>query len=103
MAFDFEHYKKVWWLWHHPEERNSIAGSDRELYEAKFDRCERLKEKFPHIQREIHVHALRRLGGDERLVDLCDYGPFPEVDEAKRVYLQTLRSGEGSGDREDLE
>ena len=91
MVFDFEHYSLVWWLWHHPEERHTISDSYRNLFKAKFNRCQRVTDKLPQFQREIHLHAIRSYCGDESLVDLCNYGPFPEVEEAKRIYLEELR------------
>src|SRR5271170_1217295 len=53
MIFNFKHFQNVWWLWHHREARDTIPDSERELYEAKFDRCQRINDKWPQIKREL--------------------------------------------------
>jgi len=91
-TFNLKHCRKVWRLWHHPESRNSIPDSEREEYETKFDRCQRISEKIHQIRREIDLHQVRMLGLDKSLVDPNDYGPFPEIEEATRAQLEELRS-----------
>jgi hypothetical protein len=90
--FNRDHCNKIWRLWHLPEERHTIPDSERELYEAKFDRCQRLNDKFPQIRYEIQVNRLKMFGLDPSLIDRREFGPFPELEEDNRIYIKELKS-----------
>ena len=92
LLFNHDHHVKIWWFWHLPEKRNSIPDSEREIYEAKFHRCQRLHDKFHQIRYEVEVNERKMYGLDPRLIDLDDFGPFPELEEANRIYIEELKS-----------
>ena len=94
--FNTELNRKVWYLWHNPKMRDTIPDSEREVYEAKFERCQRIKDNLPKIRREIQIRAFQLCGIDVSLADSYDYGPFPEIEEANRKLaeeftLETLK------------
>lgn len=92
MIFKPKHHINVWWLLHNTEARNTIPDNEHEVYEMKFARCQRLKDKRLQIRREIDCYKLRRLGLDESFLDPDDYEPCLEADEVPSEQPELLRS-----------
>ena len=90
--FSSKHYWRLWRLWYLPEARNTIPESEREMYEAKFQRCQRVKDKSCQIRREIDLRHRQMQGLDESFLDEDSYRPCPEVEEAIRKQVEVLRS-----------
>jgi hypothetical protein len=90
--FNHDHWDNIWWFWHLPEERNSIPDSEREIYEAKFHRCQRLFNKLHQTRFEINVNKWKMRGVDPSVILMDAYVPYPELEEANRPYIEELKS-----------
>jgi hypothetical protein len=44
------------------------------------------------IKSEVQVNELKVVGQDPRRIELMDFVPFPELEEANRIYIEELKS-----------